>query len=194
MKKKILKVSSMLLLVVSVAFMFTSCKSKQNVIAQKDDGEVEIKMYCSGDEYNSSPKALRYSAVGESMDQMTSKKKAMSDARAGLAASINTQVKAVVDNYVNSGNFNNKEELMKKYEGLNREVINQSLSGVIVKCERMTRTKAGNYKSYVCVELGSDDILKTINNRATNDEMLKVDYNYEKFKKTFETEMNKLGK
>lgn len=124
---------------------------------------------------------------------MTAKKKAMSEARAGLAAEINTTIKTVTDNYVKSGNYNNKEELMNNYEGMTREVVNQTISGTVVICEKSTQTTTGNYKYYVCIELGSNDILETISQRASANEMLKVDYNYEKFKKTFEEEMNKMG-
>ncbi|HQB70941.1 MAG TPA: hypothetical protein PLZ96_06420, partial [Bacteroidales bacterium] len=58
-------------------------------------------------------------------------------------------------------------------------------------CEKMTRTQQGNYKAYICLEYGANDILQNINNRATSQEILKVDYNYEKFKSTFEEEMSK---
>jgi len=192
MKTNYLRVSSLFLLTGAIAFMTTSCSSSKK-ITSKDFGEKEILVPCSGTEFQSNSKAFRFSAIGESMDQMTAKKKAMSEARAGLAASINTVVKAVTDNYVKDGNYNNKEELMKNYEGLSREVVNQSLAGTIVICEKMMFTKAGNYKSYVCIELGSNEILQSLNNRMSNNEQLKVDYNYEKFKKTFNEEMNKTG-
>ena len=191
MRINIYKVLSMTLFV--GVLILSSCKTSKS-ITPKDDGEVLIQTYCTGDEFKSNAKALRFSAIGESMDQMTAKKKAMSEARAGLAAAINTLVKGVTDNYVKSGNYNNKEELMTNFEGLNREVINQSLSGTIVICEKMTKTKEGTYKSYVCIELGGNEIFQSINNKATNNEMLKVDYNYEKYKKTFEEEMNKIAK
>ena len=191
MRTSLLKVSSIFLF--AGILMMPSCKSTK-VLTPKDEGEVLIQTYCTGDEFKSTAKALRFSAIGESMDQMTAKKKAMSEAKAGLAGAINTLVKGVTDNYVKSGNFNNKEELLKNYEGLNREVIDQSLTGTIVICEKMTKTKEGTYKSYVCVELGGTEILQSINNKATSNEMLKVDYNYEKYKKTFEEEMNKIAK
>ena len=136
---------------------------------------------------------LRYSALAESRDQMTAKKKAMSEARAGLAASLSTLVKGVTDNYVKSGNYNNAEELMTRYEGLIREVIDQQINGSTVICEKATITKSRTYKYYVCLELGSNDLFETISQKASNNEMLKVDYNYERFKKTFEEEMRKLG-
>ena len=193
MKKSLMKMSSMFMLASAMVVMMPSCKSKQGVTA-KDDGEVLLQTYCAGDEFHSTPKALRYSAIGESMDQMTSQRKAESEARAGLAASINTLVKGVTDNYVKSGNYNNKEELMKNFEGVNREVVNQSLNGTSVVCKKQTRTKTGTYKTYLCMELGGAEILQSLNNRASSQEMLKVDYNYEKFKKTFDEEMNKQGK
>ncbi len=190
MKKNILKFFSLILLVGTV-FSFYSCGSAKKIAASND--EVLVTTFCAGDEFVSTSKAFRFSGIGESMDMMTAKKKAMSEARAGLAAAINTKVKSVTDNYVKSGNFNNKEELLRNYEGLNREVVDQTLSGVKVICEKMTKTKAGNYKSYICVELSGEEILKTLNNKMSNNETLKVDYNYEKFKKTFEDEMSKVG-
>lgn len=192
MKKNMLSVMKSVLLVAIVSLGMVGCKTK--AITPKDLGEVELKMYCAGPEFQTTNKAFRSSALGESMDQMTAKKKAMSEARSGLAASINTQIKAVTDNYVKSGEYNNKEELMQRYEGLTREVVDQTLVGTRVICERSTVLKNGNYKYYVCIELGANDILESLNNRMTNNEMLKVDYNYEKFKKTFEEEMNKIGK
>lgn len=191
MKNRILSIMSLFLLSGIVSLTMVSCKTK--AITPQDSGEVEIKTHCAGPEFQSNSKAFRYSAIGESMDQMTAKRKAMSEARAGLAAAINTKVKSVTDNYVKSSNYNNKEELMKNYEGLTREVVDQTLAGTVVICEKTTQTRTGTYKYYVCIELGSSDLLASLNNRMSNNEMLKVDYNYEKFKKTFEDEMNKMG-
>ena len=82
---------------------------------------------------------------------------------------------------------------MKNYEGLTREVINQSISGNVVICEKTTMTKSGTYKYYVCLELGGNDVLQQLNNKMSTNEQLKVDYNYEKFKKSFNEEMGKIG-
>jgi hypothetical protein len=182
-----------ILLVMVLATAMTACGSSKKVALGGSDEEL-VNDYCTGGEYQSSSTAFRYTAVGESMDQMMSKKKAMSEARAGLAAEINTKVKAVTDNYGKDAKINNKEEFMARFETMSREVVNQTLSGVIVKCEKTTKSKStGNYKTYVCLELGSNEMLQSINNRMTADEQLKVDYNYEKYKKTFEEEMSKLG-
>jgi len=187
-------ITTLLIAFVAIAVaagLLTGCKSSKPV-SVKDQGETELVIPCAGPEYMTDNEHLRASAIGESMDQMTSKKKALSDARGIMAAELQTLVKGVTDNYVKSGEFNNKEELLERFEVLNREVVKQELTGTKTICEKMTQTKDGNYKTYVAIELAGPELLSSLNNRISNDEMLKIDYNYEKFKKTFEEEMNKL--
>jgi len=167
-----------------------SCKGKKEVAPP--DGEVLVNTYCSGPEYFSNAEFFRANAIGESLDQMTSKKKALSNAKAELAGAINTTIKATVDNYVNSREYNNKEEIEERFEGLTREVVNQKLSGVKTICEKMTKTPEGKYKTYLAIELSGDDLASAINERLSKDERLKIDYDYEKFKDTFDAEMSKL--
>jgi hypothetical protein len=174
----------------------TACKSKKKVPEQPrtPDGEVEVIIPCSGPEYFTNDKVFRANNLGESMDQATSKKRAMSNARADLAQSINTQVKGVIDNYVNSREMNNREEVGERYESLMREVVDQRLSGVRTICEKMMKTASGNFKTYVAIELSAQDLLSAYNERLSSDERLRIDYDYEKFKETFEKEMEKMGK
>jgi len=173
----------------------TACKSKKKVEQPKTpDGEVEVIIPCSGPEYFTNDKVFRANNLGESMDQATSKKRAMSNARADLAQSINTQVKGVIDNYVNSREMNNREEVGERYESLMREVVDQRLSGVRTICEKMMKTTSGNFKTYVAIELSAQDLLSAYNERLSSDERLRIDYDYEKFKETFEKEMEKMGK
>jgi hypothetical protein len=172
----------------------TSCKSKKKVEEPKNpEGETEVIIPCSGPEFFTNDKVFRANNLGESMDQATAKKKAMSNARADLAQSINTQVKGVIDNYVNSREMNNREEVGERYESLMREVVDQRLSGVKTICEKMMKTASGNYKSYVAIELSAQDLLSAYNERLSSDERLRIDYDYEKFKETFEKEMEKMG-
>ena len=194
MKREIKYFFSMIA-VAGIAIALSSCGSSKPVVAPAPvvPDEVRVVMYCNGPEYMSDKTALRFSAIGTSMDQMTSKKKALSEARAGLAAQIETKIKSVIDNYVKSSEHSNKEDLSKRYEGLSREVVNQNLAGTRTICEEMTKTKDGSFKTYTCVELGGPEILSSLNNKLSKDEMLKVDYDYEKFKKTFEDEMSKTG-
>ncbi len=173
----------------------TACKSKKKTVEPKlPEGEVEVVIPCSGPEFFTNDKVFRANALGESMDQATSKKKAMSNARADLASAINTQVKAVIDNYVNSREMNNREEVGERYESLAREVVDQKLTGTKTICEKMMRVGGtGNYKAYVAIELSAQDLLSAYNERISSDERLRIDYDYEKFKETFDKEMEKMG-
>jgi hypothetical protein len=187
-----------LLIVLALPLSFLSgCKSTKSTTStttatQTVPDEVEVVRYCYGPQYNSDKEHFRASATGESMDQMMSEKKAVTEARSKLAAQIETLVKTVTDNYGKSTEVNKKEEMLGRYETLTREVVKQKLTGTIEICNKQTKTKDGNYKTYCTIELAGNDVLSGLNSRLSSDQVLKVDYNYEKFKKTFEDEMNKM--
>lgn len=180
------------LLVLAAAVFAVGCKGKKEAAQPK--GEVEVIVPCSGSEYFTTNKVFRANSIGESSDQVASKKKALSNARAELAASISTTVKAVTDNYLNSREMNNREEVEERYEQLNREVVEQQLTGVRTICEKLMRTEQGTYKTYMALELSAADLVSAYNERLSKDERLKIDYDYEKFKETFDKEMDKMGK
>lgn len=187
---------TVLLTALMLSGAFAACKSKKKVVEDTTppSGETEVKVLCSGPEFFTDNKVFRANNLGESMDQATSKKKALANARADLASAINTQIKGVIDNYVNSREMNNREEVAERFEGLTREVVDQRLSGTKTICERVMKVDAtGNFKTYVAIELSAQDLLAAYNERLSNDERLRIDYDYEKFKETFEAEMNKLG-
>ncbi|HQQ97056.1 MAG TPA: hypothetical protein PLX35_07320 [Cyclobacteriaceae bacterium] len=174
-------------LVAVAAVVFAGCKSKQPTPA----GEKEVVVPCSGPDYFTNSKVFRANSIGESINQVTSKQKALTNARNELAQSIQTTVKTVTDNYTNSRTANNREDLEQKFEQLNREVVDQTLSGVRTICEKLVQTKDGSYKTYIALELSADDLVKNYNERLSKDEKLKIDYDYEKFKDTFNKEMEK---
>ena len=177
------------------AFIILSgCKSKEKVASVEEQGETLIEVYCSGPDYQTDNEFFRANQVGESVDQATAKKKAMSNTRAELASAIETTVKTVVDNYVNSRELNNVEEAEERFESLSREVVNQKLTGVKTICEKTTRTSDGKYKTYISLELAGDELMSALNERLSKDAKLKIDYDYEQFKKTFEKEMDKFEK
>ncbi|MFN8340051.1 MAG: hypothetical protein U0V64_00165 [Cyclobacteriaceae bacterium] len=186
--KKLLTRSAMVVAI--AAAVLAGCKSKEKT----PDGEKEVVVPCSGPDYFTSNKVFRANSIGESMDQVTSKKKALTNARNELAQAIQTTVKTVTDNYTNSRAMNKREELEQRFEQLNREVVDQTLSGVRTICEKLVQTKEGNYKTYIAIELSADDLVKQYNERLSKDDRLKIDYDYEKFKNTFDAEMEKRAK
>lgn len=166
------------------------CKGKKEAAPT---GETFVDVPCSGPEYFTDKKFFRANASGESLDQMTAKKKAMSNARAQLATDMSSTMKIVGDNYVKSSEFNNKEEVTETFQENARTVVNQVLTGIRVICEKQGKTAEGKWKTYIAIELSADEILSKYNERLSKDESLKADYNYEKFKETFDAEMEKMG-
>lgn len=171
------------------AVLVAGCKGKEKL----PKGEEEVNVPCSGPDYFTSKTHFRSNSLGESMDQVTSKRRALTNARAELASSISTLVKTVTDNYVISREFNNKEEVEERFESLNREIVDQKISGVRTICEKLVKTSNGNYKTYIALELSADELVSAYNERLSKDERLRIDYDYEKFKETFEKEMDKMG-
>lgn len=179
---------------IGISLALTSCGNKT---PKKDntplpDDEVEVSIPCSGPEYFSTGDFFRANASGESLDQMTAKKKALANARASLATDISSTMQVVGDNYIKSTELNNKEEVLERFEQNSRTIVDQKLKGVKQICERAVKVKStGKYKYYVAIELSGAELVDAYNEALSKDESLKVDYNYEKFKQTFDAEMAK---
>jgi hypothetical protein len=182
------------ILALSMAVMVTGCKKKKKVQETPDPkGEVVINEYCTGPEYFTDKKHFRASATGESLDRETAKKKARSNAEQELARSINATIKVVADNYVNSTEFNNREEATETFQQLGRTVVDQKLSGAVKICDKLTQKDDGRYVSYVAIELSGDELISDYNESLSRDERVQAEYNYQQFKEVFEQEMEKLG-
>jgi len=195
MKKVKQNFIQLMFILVSI-IIIQACSSSKEAISEvpKNKGEVEIVEYCSGDEYFSNEKFFRANASGESMDRETAKKKARANAMAQLAKSIKATMKIVGDNYVNSTEFNNKEEVTETFNELSRTVVDQELSGAVKICDKLTqKADDSKYVSYIALELSGQNIASKYAESLSNNEKIKADYNYEKFKETFEKEMEKLG-
>ncbi|MCT4615708.1 MAG: hypothetical protein N4A49_12620 [Marinifilaceae bacterium] len=194
MKTITLKLTNSLLAVALVFGLFACGGSKagKDALSVKQQGESLIEVYCTGPDYQSNKDKFRASAIGESLDQMVAKKKASTNVKAELASLVQTTIKGTIDNYVNSTEMNNVEQVEERYESLTREVVNQKLTNVKVICEKHTKTSENKYKTYLAIEISATDLLEAMNSKLSQDAKLKVDYDYEKFKNTFNKEMEKL--
>ena len=172
--------------------LFACSGSKKASNQPIPETEVEVVIPCSGPDFFTNKKYFRANSIGESLDQVVSKKKALSNARADLAASVKILVESVVDNYVKSSELNNLEQVEERFEGLNREVIKQELVGIKTICEKLTKTTEGKFKTYIAIELSAQKLVDKFHERIMKDDLLMIDYDYEKFKDTFEKEMGKL--
>ncbi len=185
-----LKTTYRLAAVIFSAMVMVACGSSDPVV-QED--EVVINIPCSGPEYFTDDEAFRANAFGESIDMMTAKRKAMSNAKAQLAGDIESVMKLVGDNYVMSRELNNREEVLERFEENARTVVNQTLRGIRQICEVNTRVNRDSgddmYRYYVAIELSAENLAELYYQSLSEDEVIRIDYNYERFKETFEEEM-----
>ena len=184
MKKYILALG-----ILSLLFVCSCSKKAANQLIPLT--EVEVVIPCSGPDFFTNIKYFRANSIGESLDQVLSKKKALSNARADLAASVKILIESVVDNYVKSLKLNNLEQVKERFEGLNREIIKEELVGIKTICEKLTKTTVGKFKTYIAIELSAQKLVDKFHQRMMKDDLLMIDYNYGKFKDIFEKEMGK---
>jgi hypothetical protein len=195
---KTMKITLMSLAVIA-GMSFAACKKNKEAaktdqgVNPKQQGEVLINEYCSVSEYATTAEAFRATATGESMDRETAKKKAKSNAMSELSKSMSATLKVVGDNYVNSSEFNNKEEITETFQEMTRTVVDQNLKGAVEICEKLTQKPDGSYVSYVAIELSGERLANSYAEKLAANEKLKADYNYEKFKDTFNKEMEKMA-
>ena len=174
------------------AILAAGCGGQKQLVKPQED--VEVVVPCSGPEYMTSGEYFRASAMGLSTDMMMAKKKALAEARAELATAMNSTMKRVIDNYGSSYQVGEQEEAKSRFQDLARTVVSEKLSGTRTLCEKTMKSPDGKYKVYVAIELAGNEIMNAMNNRIANDDKLKVDYEYEKFKKVFDEEMEKAAK
>ncbi|UBM63519.1 hypothetical protein LA303_06015 [Candidatus Sulfidibacterium hydrothermale] len=182
--KKMRPISLALVLLFGVSIFMSACKSEKKIA--KENKEKLVEVFCSGPKYETDNKTFRANSVGQSIDQAISKKIALNNARTQLASEIKVTVQSALDNYAKQQVHNKNADLEKNFQSLSREVVNQELIGTRTICEKVTKTRKGQYKTYIAIELASDKVLKSLDDRLSKDEKLKIDYDYEKFKKEFD--------
>lgn len=180
----------------AILLAFVSCSSQKKVAEQKSvpvgKGDVEVIIPCTGVGFYSDATTFRASGEGFSHSMTTAKNKALQTARERLATSIESTMQAVIDNYASSYETGMDEESKSKYQGLSRTIVNRTLQGVVPICEKVMQTPEGAYRAYVAVEMMGGKILEEYNNSVNKDDKLRIEYEYEKFKQTFDEEMRKL--
>ncbi len=174
----------------AVGLITMACGSKKEVAAYK--GDVAVNVPCSGKEYRSDKDHLRALGTGYATSMQIARDKALVAARAELGTQVSALMKRVTDNYASSYEIGMDEESKGKFQDLTRQVVNQELNGTIVICDETQRTQDGKFRCYVVVELVGTDLVNKVANSVKNDDKLRIDYEYEKFKEEFEKEMSKL--
>ena len=179
----------------SIFLLFYSCRIfdksfRKQTITQS---EVGVFVTCSGPNFFTNKKYFRANSIGESLDQVISKRKALNNAKADIVDSVKILLTSVIDSYINSSTFNNVQQVQVRLKGLNREVIKEELVGIKTICEKLTKTTEGKFKTYIAIELSVQKLFDKFHERIMKDDFLMIDYDYERFRDTFEKEIGKLN-
>ena len=180
-----MKKITLLLGVALMALVMASCGSQKQVASN---------MPCP--DCKSTTDVFRYLgqhvATGDRQMQQA-RSMAANAARAELATQVSATVKRVVDNYTSEYITGENSEFNQRVQDISRTVVNQLLVGTPVICEgTMPGSTPGNTICFACVELTGRSVLDGISSKINNDEKLRTDFEYEKFKKVLEEEMSKL--
>ncbi len=178
-------------LAAGIGLFFSACGSSQKVA---NSGDLEVIVPCSGPDYESNDEYFRSNFMGLSTDMSIAKKKALSNVREQIAQNVESVVKSTVDNYYSSYQNGEREESKQRFEGMVRTVTNQQLKGCRIICEKTMKSPDGNYKVYIAMEMKASNILDAVASQIKDDERLRTDFEYERFKKVFEEEMGKTNK
>ena len=185
------KILSISLLVLVIALGFEGCKSSKKVSAKDAVGKIMDDLPCTK-EGRSDKKFFRASSMATSTDLQLSKEKALLLAKQRLVTLIKSTTKSVTDRYINERGFSNVSEVESKFENMTREVADETLSNVVVVCEKSSVLDDGKYNSFIAIEVNRDDVLTGMDQRLSNDKKLQVDYDKKKFEEIFNEEMEKM--
>jgi len=188
---KLSKILSISFIVLFVAFGFEGCKSKKKVSAKNAVGKMMDDLPCTK-EGKSDKKHFRASSMATSTDLQLSKEKALLLAKQRLVTLIKSTTKSVTDRYINERGFSNASEVESKFENITREVANETLSNVVVVCEKSSVLDDGRYNAFIAIEVSKDDVLTGMDRKLSGDKKLQIDYDKKKFEETFNKEMEQL--
>ena len=182
-----MKKISLFLGVALMTLVMASCGSKKGVTTMKN-------LPCP--DCKSKTEVFRYLgqhvATGDRQMQQA-RTVAANAARAELGTQVSATIQRVIDNYTSEYINNENSEFKQRVQDIARTVVKQLLVGTPVVCEgTMPGSTAGNTICYACVELTGQSVMDGIASKISDDEKLRTDFDYEKFKKVLEEEMSKL--
>ncbi len=178
-----------LLFAALIGLAAASCGSPKQATKPIAEGDVELAIPLSGPEYMSDSEYWRAVQSGTSTDVAMAKKVALQNARQELAATVQHELKAVIENYGQNAAVGSNTEQEALYEELARTVVNQQMNGVEIVGEKLFRQADGKYRSHICLQMSKKAIVEKAGNLLSDDERLKLEFDKEQFKKVFDQEM-----
>jgi len=131
-----------------------ACKSNQM-------GEKVNEPFTSS-KYFSNKRYWKSTGSGTSADLNIAKQKAQLEARKNLASEVQTNVKALADQYMKQQDMGDREVFEKSFEQLSREVLNTQLANASVSDQQTFKKENGQFTHYVAMEAHKKDMFRTL--------------------------------
>jgi predicted transcriptional regulator YdeE len=191
MKNYLTKIALLIIIVISLTNV--GCRHTKSIADATDRTHVIPPL--SESKYKSDKDYFRATQTGNSLDESTAKKRALLNANAELAASIQKLIKSVSLEYTNDLKVQENKEVQNGFEEQILQVVKLTLADVQTIGEELyVEKKDKSYTYYICVEISKKSILDGLDNNISKNQRLRYDYNKEKFEGVFNTEMDKLEK
>jgi len=160
-----------------VSFTIISCGPKL------PKGQKAVELPCFQNKYTSNKNDYLASGRGISIDQVTSRKKALINAKTEIASLIRSNIRVLTDDYSVSRNVNNKEEFKSRFESITSETVQEMLTDIKVECQELAFDKKANqYNTYLALSISKDQAAAQIINKLTVVEKKELDIDYERFR------------
>jgi hypothetical protein len=187
-----IKLSLITLLILSITYGCGPGKTVVKETKTKQKNVVLLEGPCEGKKFSSDDKFYRANVTYDHINRATGKALANEFAQTQISADILTIVNQVSDNYRKTVELGANQVYQARYESMARLVVEDVASSARTICEVTTQnTETKKYTFHVAREVSKGDIINKLNDKISQDEVLKIDYDYEKFKETFEKEMDK---
>ena len=175
--------------------ILVSCGPGKTVVKEvktNQENVVEVITPCVGDKFQSNDKYFRGTANGSSVNMNMAKKIALRSANTFLATDIKVQITQVADDYSGQTTSGTNSNFREKLQDSTESVVDEIVSSSRTICERTTMNKeTGKYTVYIARETSTESLLENINKVLSKDEEIRVDYDYEKYKETYNKVMEK---
>lgn len=150
--------------------------------------EVEFNEPCSSDDWESTEELIRGRGIGEDLDHQMSVDIARSAAIEALASQVSTKVSSLISRERKNAKKNISRSSLQKAEAMTVTQVEETM-GYRDACRKtvtFVEDGARVFKTYMVVELPADKLLKSIYGGLQEDEDLKLDMNFDEFKKEFD--------
>ena len=180
-----------------------SCGSNKQILKETKTAQTGVysqSVPCSGEDFRTDFKKGLYRGSGtmRHSSQNVSKTTSLARAKNSLAGQLQTLVQSFLTDYYSvigssETNGNNQVRIKSNIEA----TVNKSINSMSIMCDQLLIDRNVSppiYESYATVEADIKKVFEDLNKAFSSDEELKIEYDFQKFKETFDKQMEKMSK